>query len=76
MSQKLARGSSADPRLKAIQALASGLTDARRTIELLEEYGRAKFGDRWWPGHAQPWLSLEKARELHLLGYDQGAEGG
>jgi hypothetical protein len=41
--------------------------DLRRTVELLNEYGTAKFGDEWWPGNAGGWLSDGKARELAAL---------
>jgi hypothetical protein len=38
-----------------------------RTIELLNAYGAAKFGDEWWPGNAQPWLGEDEGTELELL---------
>lgn len=43
-----------------------------RTIELLNEYGNAKFGDDWWPSNAAAWIGTEKARELAGL-LDPGA---
>lgn len=35
--------------------------------ELLDAYGRAKFGDEWWPGNARPWLGEEDGGELERL---------
>lgn len=40
---------------------------AQRIIELLGAYGRAKFGDEWWPGNARPWLDAKKGAELEEL---------
>lgn len=36
-------------------------------IELLNEYGTAKFGDEWWPGHAGPHIGKKKGRRLENL---------
>jgi hypothetical protein len=46
-------------------------------LELLNEYGFAKFGDEWWPGNAQPWIGEEKGKELEKLldDVDQDKEG-
>lgn len=43
-----------------------------RTVELLNEYGAAKFGDEWWPGNAGEWIGREKGLELAVL-LDPGA---
>ena len=43
-----------------------------RVVELLNEYGSAKFGDEWRPSHAAAWIGPEKARELAGL-LDPGA---
>jgi hypothetical protein len=58
--------------LGAVEDLESGARRLKRQIELLNEYGTAKFGDDWWPGNAVPWIGREKAMELHELGVDQG----
>ena len=51
----------------------SGTQVLERTIELLNAYGNAKFGDEWWPGNARNWIG-EDGRELeHLL--DPGSAG-
>jgi hypothetical protein len=50
----------------------TGADATRREIELLREYGRAKFGDEWWPGNAVPWVGVKLAREMDALGIDQG----
>jgi hypothetical protein len=47
-------------------ATMTGEQRAERTIELLRRYGRAKFGDEWWPGNARHWLGAE-GRELEYL---------
>ncbi|HET9144027.1 hypothetical protein [Actinophytocola sp.] len=39
----------------------------RRLIELINEYGVAKFGDAWWPGNAGPWIGDDKGTELAAL---------
>jgi hypothetical protein len=39
----------------------------RRLVDLLNQYGTAKFGDEWWPGNAAAWLSPEAAGELATL---------
>lgn len=36
-------------------------------FQLLSEYGHAKFGDEWWPGNAQAWISADKAERLAEL---------
>lgn len=38
-----------------------------RVIDLLMEYGLAKFGDGWWPGDAYGVLSDAEAQELATL---------
>jgi hypothetical protein len=35
-----------------------------RVIEFLNTYGEAKFGDEWWPGACDSWLSDEQLREF------------
>jgi hypothetical protein len=52
-------------------ATMTGEQRAERTIELLCRYGRAKFGDEWWPGNARDWLGAE-GRELEYL-LDEGS---
>ena len=42
-------------------------TNVARLINLLNEYGDAKFGDEWWPGNAGPWIGAEKGDELASL---------
>lgn len=42
-------------------------TSAERVIELLNQYGQAKFGDEWWPGNADAWLNQPDADELATL---------
>lgn len=42
------------------------VTRLQRIIELLCEYGEAKFGDEWWPGNAAPWI-FGKGQELAAL---------
>ncbi|TKG62375.1 MULTISPECIES: hypothetical protein [Pseudonocardiaceae] len=42
-------------------------TSAERVIELLNQYGQAKFGDEWWPGNADSWLDQADADELATL---------
>ena len=54
------------PRAAQLDAEES-LRRAQRIIELLGAYGRAKFGDEWWPGHARPWLGAKKGAELEEL---------
>jgi hypothetical protein len=54
--------------------------DEARTVELLNEYGQAKFGDEWWPGSPWAYLGRERGDELcRLLGAETsdqvGAEG-
>jgi hypothetical protein len=54
--------------------------DEARTVELLNEYGQAKFGDEWWPGSPWAYLGRERGDELcRLLGTETsdqvGAEG-
>ena len=39
----------------------------KRLVELLNEYGHAKFGDEWWPGNAEAWIGKEKAETLAAL---------
>ena len=39
----------------------------RRLVELLNEYGAAKFGDEWWPGAAGAHLDRAAAAELEEL---------
>ncbi|SRR5579871_6770612 len=41
--------------------------DAERLIELLSQYGRAKFGDEWWPACASDWIGYEAGQELQAL---------
>lgn len=36
-------------------------------IDLLNEYGDAKFGDEWWPGNADPFIGKTKAARLNDL---------
>lgn len=43
------------------------LRRTQRIIELLGAYGRAKFGDEWWPGNARAWLGAKKGAELEEL---------
>ena len=54
--------------------------DEARTVELLNEYGQAKFGDEWWPGSPWAYLGRERGDELcRLLGTetsDQVGAGG
>lgn len=38
-----------------------------RLIDLLNQYGNAKFGDEWWPGCAEAWLPADDAAELAAL---------
>jgi hypothetical protein len=44
---------------------------ATRIIELLNEYGEAKFGDEWWPGSPWQWIGRTKGDEFCRL---MGAE--
>ena len=54
--------------------------DEARTVELLNEYGQAKFGDEWWPGSPWAYIGRERGDELcRLLGTetsDQVGAGG
>lgn len=38
-----------------------------RLVELLYEYGMAKFGDEWWPRNAGDWIGYDKGAELKAL---------
>lgn len=44
------------------------LEQALRTIDLLREYGNAKFGDEWYPGNAAEWIPEGKELEELLEG--------
>ena len=59
-------GGGKQPRLAQLEAERS-LRRAQRIIELLGIYGRAKFGNEWWPGNARPWLGAKKCAELEEL---------
>jgi len=52
-----------------LQLLIQGnqLADALRTVELLNAYGEAKFGDEWWPGNARAYLTDGRGEELERL---------
>jgi hypothetical protein len=34
-------------------------TAEAKIIDLLNEYGSAKFGDEWWPGNSEAWIGEE-----------------
>ena len=40
---------------------------AERIITLLDRYGEAKFGDEWWPGHAEAFIGDEGIELERLL---------
>jgi hypothetical protein len=42
-------------------------TDPRRLAALLCKYGKAKFGDEWWPSNPGPHLPEGEAAELEAL---------
>jgi hypothetical protein len=43
------------------------MTREERVIQLLNEYGAAKFGDEWWPETAGDWIGQAKGLELKIL---------
>lgn len=47
--------------------MANSLTSLLRLAELLGKYGNEKFGNEWWPGHADAYLGQEEAIELGEL---------
>jgi hypothetical protein len=57
----------------------TGMTrkDEARTVELLNEYGQARFGDEWWPGSPWAYLGRERGDELcRLLGAETSDQAG
>ena len=57
----------AEKALAAAQVSAPSQGPAARIIELLNRYGKAKFGDEWWPGNASRYLPEAEAAELNRL---------
>jgi hypothetical protein len=43
------------------------MDDMRELVELLNEYGKARFGDQWWPTNAVGWLGEAKGERLEDL---------
>jgi hypothetical protein len=56
-----------DPYCPVFWTLTGQIDRLTKLIDMLGEYGRAKFGDEWWPGNAEVWLGREKGRELYEL---------
>lgn len=56
-----------------LDRLAAENKQLHRTIELLNEYGTARFGDEWWPGNpgCTSMPEADQAELLRLLGENQ-----
>ncbi|OAM91759.1 hypothetical protein OH491_24955 [Termitidicoccus mucosus] len=54
-------------RAQSLLSKSEALRKSKRLVTLLCEYGKAKFGDEWWPGSPGAYLPGKDAAELETL---------